>query len=99
MPADPKDRHVLAAAVHSRCDVLGTDNLKDFSPPMAGPDAMRVEKLSQLLVRKLQERPDLVVLAMQYMVMCNQRDPRTMEVLIDQRPFDALQHSPGPRPR
>jgi predicted nucleic acid-binding protein len=83
MPADPKDRHVLAAAVHSRCDVLVTDNLKDFSPPMAGPYAMRVEKLSQFLVRKLQERPDLVVPAMQYMVMRNQRDPRTMEVLID----------------
>jgi hypothetical protein len=45
MPADPNDRHVLAAAVHSRCDVLVTDNLKDFSPPMAGPYAMRVEKL------------------------------------------------------
>jgi predicted nucleic acid-binding protein len=29
MQADPKDKHVLAAAVHGQCDVLVTDNGKD----------------------------------------------------------------------
>src|SRR5262245_19540423 len=33
MQADPKDQHVLAAAVHSGSDVLVTDNVKDFNPP------------------------------------------------------------------
>ncbi|MGE4527437.1 MAG: PIN domain-containing protein [Rhodospirillaceae bacterium] len=27
---DPDDRHVVAAAIHSRCDVIVTNNLKDF---------------------------------------------------------------------
>ncbi len=30
MQCDPKDRHVMAAAVHSECQVVVTYNLKDF---------------------------------------------------------------------
>src|SRR4051794_25360716 len=30
MTCHPKDRHVLAAAVHARCEVLVTFNLRDF---------------------------------------------------------------------
>jgi predicted nucleic acid-binding protein len=52
MPADAKDQHVLAAAVHSRCAVLVTDNTKDFYPPSSGPYAMRVESMAQFLDRK-----------------------------------------------
>ncbi len=33
MPNDPKDRHVLAAAIASDADVLVTANLKDFVVP------------------------------------------------------------------
>jgi hypothetical protein len=83
MQADAKDKHVLAAAVHSRCHVLVTDNVKDFSPPSAGLHAMRVERLSQFLGRKLEEQPDRVVSAMQTMVDRNRLDPRTMVTLID----------------
>lgn len=32
MSCDPKDRHVLAAAVHGRCEVLVTFNVRDFPP-------------------------------------------------------------------
>lgn len=83
MPADPKDRHVLAAAVHARSDVLVTDNVKDFHPPSTGPHAMRVESLSRFLNRKLHENPARVVSALQTMVDRNRRDPRTMAALID----------------
>ena len=34
--ADAKDKHVLAAAVHSRCAVLVTDNVKDFVGKVGG---------------------------------------------------------------
>jgi PIN domain len=83
MQADAKDKHVLAAAVHSRCAVLVTDNIKDFDPPSAGPYAMRIERLSQFLNRKLQEQPDRVASALQTMVDRNRLDPRTMPALID----------------
>jgi hypothetical protein len=34
---DPKDHHVLAAAVHARCDAIVTFNLKDFPAPALAP--------------------------------------------------------------
>ena len=83
MRADPKDKHVLAGAVHSRSDVLVTDNLKDFDAPTSGPDAMRVESLNQFLNRKLEEDPERVQAGLQSMVDRNQRDPKTMSALID----------------
>jgi hypothetical protein len=83
MQADPKDKHVLAAAVHGGCDVLVTDHVRDFNPPSTGPYAMRVERLSQFLNRKLQEEPVRVVSALQTMVNRNRLDPCTMPALID----------------
>ncbi|TCO45149.1 PIN domain-containing protein [Kribbella antiqua] len=83
MVADAKDRHVLAAAVYSESDVLVTENVKDFKPPANGPHAMRVEKLSQFLVRKLTEDTERVTAAMQQMVANNRFDPRTMPALLD----------------
>lgn len=83
MQADAKDKHVLAAAVKSRSDVLVTDNVKDFNPPTAGVHAMRVERLSEFLSRKLEENPDRVRSALQGMVERNKREPRTMPALID----------------
>jgi hypothetical protein len=83
MQADPKDKHVLAGAVQSESAVLVTDNLKDFSPPSSGPNAMRVESLNQFLNRKLDEEPERVQAGLQAMVDRNRRDPKTMSALID----------------
>lgn len=83
MRADAKDQHVLAGAVHSRSDVLVTDNIKDFDPPGTGPHAMRVERLSEFFSRKLEEDPDRVRAAIEDLVSRNRRDPRTMSALID----------------
>lgn len=53
MACDRKDRHVLAAAVHARCEVLVTFNLKDFPPSstkayqisVVSPDAFLLDQL------------------------------------------------------
>ena len=83
MHADEKDKHVLAGAVRCRADVLVTENVKDFDPPSTGEDAMRVEKLSQFLSRKLEQNPERVVPALRAMVDRNRLDPCTMPALID----------------
>ena len=83
MPADPKDKHVLAGAVHSESHVLVTDNLKDFHPPSTGPNTMRVESLNQFLSRKLDENPQRVQEGLQKMLDRNRREPKTMSALID----------------
>ncbi|GAA1579135.1 hypothetical protein GCM10009804_39530 [Kribbella hippodromi] len=83
MQADPKDKHVLAGAVHSQSDVLVTNNLKDFDPPTTGPNAMRVESVNQFLSRKLEENPEQVRAGLQTMLDRSRRDPRTMSALID----------------
>jgi predicted nucleic acid-binding protein len=83
MQADDKDRHVLAAAVHSRATVLVTENVKDFRPPPVGRDAIRVERTSDFLIRVLAESPDRVIAALESMVKRNRREPRTIPELID----------------
>jgi PIN domain len=41
---DPKDRHVLAAAIHTQADVIITNNLKDFPAAILEPyDIMAVD--------------------------------------------------------
>lgn len=83
MQADPKDKHVLAGALHSQSAVLITENVKDFDAPSSGPHAMQVEKLNQFLIRKLDEGPRRVQAGLQEMVNRNRREPRSMSALID----------------
>lgn len=53
MTCDPKDRHVLAAALHARCEVLVTFNVRDFPPSTTAshqisvvtPDAFLLDQL------------------------------------------------------
>jgi hypothetical protein len=83
MRADEKDKHVLAAAVHSRSTVLVSENTKDFDPPSNGPNAIRIERTSDFLNGLLADNPDRVVAAMDSMVKRNRREPQTMPELID----------------
>lgn len=40
---DPNDRHVVAAAIHSRCDVIVTINLRDFPPETMSTYGVQVQ--------------------------------------------------------
>ena len=87
MPAmrvrDENDRHVLAAAVHSNCATLVTQNDRDFDPPASGRNHLSVERLSVFLTRKLDEEPRRTLAGLRSMVERNTRSPRTMPELID----------------
>jgi len=83
MQADAKDKHVLAAAVHSESTVLVTENVKDFSPPTTGPHAIQVDKTSAFLNKLVSDNPERAVAAMKQMISRTSREPNTLPALIE----------------
>lgn len=64
MECDPKDRHVMAAAVHSDCQVVVTYNLKDF--PQAAMERHQLEAVhpDTFLLDQLDLYPEAVAHAL-----------------------------------
>ncbi len=60
---DPKDRHVLAAAIHSSADVIVTFNLKDFPEAALGPYGIEAHHPDSFLLFQLDLTPEVVCLA------------------------------------
>jgi hypothetical protein len=60
---DPDDRHVVAAAIAGRADVLVTDNLADF-PPDALPAPLAKQSLDDFLLDSLDLHPELITRAL-----------------------------------
>ena len=56
---DPDDRHVLAAAITARCDVIVTSNLKDFPEDAVTPYAIEVQNPDDFLSSHLDLMPGL----------------------------------------
>ena len=50
---DPGDRHVLAAAIIGRCDVIVTHNLKDFPEAVLAPYGIDVQHPDDFLSAQL----------------------------------------------
>ena len=57
MLPDPDDRHVLAAAIHGDCDMLVTQNLKDFPVELCARYGIDVLHPDQFLLQLLQREP------------------------------------------
>jgi hypothetical protein len=82
MANDPKDRHVLAAAVRGGAEILVTENLRDFPG-----DAVRfynIDVVSQdtFLLDLLDLRPADVLAALRSQISRYHREPRTIESLL-----------------
>ena len=56
---DPNDRHVLAAAIVGRCDVIVTLNLKDFPDAAVGHFGIEVQHPDEFLCNHLNLAPGL----------------------------------------
>ncbi len=78
----PKDRHVLAAAVHGGAEALVTENLRDF--PREAVSRFDVEVVSQdtFLLDQLDLRPADVIDALRRQVSRYHREPRNVEALL-----------------
>jgi len=59
---DPNDRHVVAAAIVGRADVIVTQNLRDF-PPEALPSPLLVQNADTFLLDSLDLHPAAVIAA------------------------------------
>lgn len=56
---DPDDRHVLAAAITGRCDLIVTQNLADFPTEALAPFGIDVQHPDAFLVNHLHLAPGL----------------------------------------
>lgn len=78
MTCDPKDAHVLAAAVHDEADVLVTFNLKDFPAESADPHGIEVLHPDSFLTQLLTDSPTSVIDALEAGVQDLRKPPETM---------------------
>ncbi|MDV3001107.1 MAG: hypothetical protein N5P05_002713 [Chroococcopsis gigantea SAG 12.99] len=56
---DPDDRHVLAAAIVGRCDVIVTQNIRDFPEDIVGGYGLDLQHPDQFLCNQLDLAPGL----------------------------------------
>lgn len=64
MECDPKDRHVMAAAVHSECQIVVTYNIKDFPPEAMAQHQLEVVHPDTFLLDQLDLYPEAVYVAL-----------------------------------
>jgi len=60
MTNDPKDRHVLAAAVHIGAQIIVTSNLQDFPASALAPYSIEAQSPDIFLSNLFNDEPDLV---------------------------------------
>jgi len=83
MTNHPKDRHVLAAAVAGRADVLVTENLKDFPPAAVAHFGITVVGQDDFLSGLLELYPEAVLDALRRQASRYRREPRTGTALLN----------------
>lgn len=64
MECDPKDRHVMAAAVHSECQIVVTYNLKDFPAQAMERHQLAAVHPDTFLLDQLDLYPEAVYVAL-----------------------------------
>lgn len=82
MPNDPKDRHVLAAAVAGRADVLVTENMRDFPAGAVDRFGITVTGQDDFLLSMLDLHPEAVLSALRRQASRYRREPRTLSTLL-----------------
>jgi hypothetical protein len=77
MANDPKDRHVLAAAVRGGAEVLVTENLRDFPSDAVHPYEIEVVSQDTFLLDQLDLRPADVIDALRRQLPATTASPGT----------------------
>ena len=83
LTCDPKDRHVLAAAVRADADAVVTFNVDDFPEASLAPFGVEVLHPDAFLLDLLDLAPGLVLGARSDQAAANRRAPKTVADLLD----------------
>jgi predicted nucleic acid-binding protein len=80
MRNDPKDRHVVAAAVKAGAQVIVTENVRDFT---ALPDSVEAQTADEFLCNLFDLNPDRLILALEKICTRRTRPPNEIGPLVD----------------
>jgi hypothetical protein len=80
---DPDDRHVLAAAIRGRADVIVTENIKDFPPEILAPFGIEAQHPDEFILHLLDLAPGIVCRAADHHRQTLKKPPRTIEEYLD----------------
>lgn len=80
---DLGDRHVVAAAVHGRVDVIVTQNLRDFPREVLGPLGLQAVHPDDFLLGFLAAQPQRVVEALRLQRARFRSPPISAEAMLD----------------
>ncbi|WP_244188216.1 PIN domain-containing protein [Streptomyces regalis] len=83
MGNDPKDRHVLAAAIKGEADVVVTRNLRDFPQDTVRPYGIEVLHPDEFLLDQLDLAPAEVLAVLHAQARGYRRAPRDVHGLLD----------------
>ena len=83
LSCDPKDRHVLAAAVRSDAAAIVTFNINDFPAASVEPFEIEVIDPDTFLLDQLDLAPMPAVDELRQQAAANSRDPKTLPGLLD----------------
>lgn len=83
LTCDPKDRHVLGAAVCSNAAAIVTFNLNDFPGSSVDPYEIDVIHPDSFLLDLLDLAPAVVIAELEQQAAANRRDPKTLDGLLN----------------
>jgi hypothetical protein len=89
MPNDPKDRHVLAAAIRSGSQVIVTANLRDFPPQALSQFEVEAQSPDAFLLHQSNLDVQLSVQLLRRQAREKSRPPRTLEDVLDRLAISA----------
>lgn len=83
MTNQEKDRHVLAACVRGRADVVVTRNVRHFPPEACSPFEIDVQNPDQFLVHAYDLAPEVFMSAIMKMLARSQAPPRNIPEFVE----------------
>lgn len=79
---DPDDRHVVAAALRGRADMIVTANVRDFPPAVLAAVGLEVQHPDEFLLNQLDLEPDLTIATLHRQAAATKRPAITAKALL-----------------